>query len=112
MKIVITCTFAYPESFVRVGWSNLKTFFSVFFRGERGSKQIPLKTGHHRPASELPFKCRYCPKIECWLDRFVIFQAIRTSVAKKHYIFVIFQEGPDPMSPSGSGWCLCYLFMV
>ena len=36
--------------------------------------------------------------IECWLGSFVIFQGIRTSIAKKPYIFVIFQGGPDPLS--------------
>ena len=39
--------------------------------------------------------------IECWLGRFVIFQGIRTSIAKKTYIFGIFQGGgsgpPDPL---------------
>ena len=41
-------------------------------------------------------------QIECWLGSFVIFQGIRTSIAKKPYIFVIFQGGgggPDPLSP-------------
>ena len=32
-------------------------------------------------------------KIECWLGSFVIFQGIRTSIAKIPYIFVIFQGG-------------------
>ena len=32
----------------------------------------------------------------------VIFQGIRTCIARKPYIFVIFQGGgPDPLSPSG-----------
>ena len=31
--------------------------------------------------------------IECWLGSFVIFQGIRTSIGRKHYIFVIFQGG-------------------
>ena len=30
----------------------------------------------------------------------VIFQGIRTSIAKEPYIFVIFQGGPNPLSPS------------
>ena len=38
-------------------------------------------------------------KIKCWLDRFVIFQGIRTSIAKKPYIFVIFQRGSGPPAP-------------
>ena len=36
---------------------------------------------------------RWWPNIECWLGSFVIFQGIRTSIAKKPYIFVIFQWG-------------------
>ena len=31
-----------------------------------------------------------------------IFQGIRTCIARKPYIFVIFQGGPDPLAPSGS----------
>ena len=38
--------------------------------------------------------------IECWLGSFVIFQRIGTGIAKKPYIFVIFQGGPDPLSRS------------
>ena len=49
-----------PESFVR-GGPTLTTFFSFFFfsliRG--GRIQIPLLAGHHRPASETPFKWRF-----------------------------------------------------
>ena len=42
---------------------------------------------------------RWWPNIECWLESFVIFQRTRTSIAKKPYIFVIFQGGPDSLSP-------------
>ena len=42
---------------------------------------------------------RWRPINECWLGSFVIFQGIRTSIAKKPYIFVIFQGGLDPYSP-------------
>ena len=42
---------------------------------------------------------KYC---KCWLGIFLIFQGIGTSIAKKPYIFVIFQGGPDPGPPSGS----------
>ena len=31
------------------------------------------------------------PNIECWLGSFFIFQGVRTSIAKKTYIFVIFR---------------------
>ena len=34
-----------------------------------------------------------CTNNECWLGSFVIFQGIRTCIAKKPYIFVIFQVG-------------------
>ena len=37
------------------------------------------------------------PGIECWLGSFAIFQGIRTCIARKSYIFVIFQGGLDPL---------------
>ena len=41
--------------------------------------------------------------MECWLGSFVVLRGIRTSIAKKPFIFVIFQGGPDlPVPPSGS----------
>ena len=42
----------------------------------------------------------YWPKYECWLGSCVVFQGIRTSIAKKPYIFVNFHGGggPDPLS--------------
>ena len=44
-----------PESFVRGGAT--LTFFIFPFRGER--IHISLNAGHHRPASEAPFKWRF-----------------------------------------------------
>ena len=85
-----------------------------------------LVAGHHRPARETPFKCRWHaddgPTLNAgsvavifrWIRAsiakksyiFVIFQGgIRTSIANKHYIFVIFQGGggvQTPCPPSGS----------
>ena len=75
-------------------------------RGER--IQIPLKAGHHRPASETPAFRWHADhgltslNIERWLGNFVIFQGIQTSIAKKPYILVNFQggvEGLDPVPP-------------
>ena len=62
-----------PESFVRGGPT------LIFLVDE----QIPLKAGHHLPASET-----LCD-----------FKVILTSIAKKPYIFVIFQGGPDLVPP-------------
>ena len=51
--------------------------------------------------------CRWL-SIDCWLGSFLIFQGIRTSIAKKPYIFVIFlgvvcpEPLPPPPSRSGS----------
>ena len=94
-----------PESFVR-GVSTLTAFFFSLIGG--GMIQIPLLlAGHHQPASKTPFKWHFAGMPiraqHCWLDRFVIFQGIRTSIAKKRYIFVIFhgRSGP-PVPPSGS----------
>ena len=73
------------RKFVR-GGTTLTTFLLV----DEGRAEDPYntKSGHHRPTSD------------CWLGSFVIFQEIQTSIAKKSYIFVIFQGGP--VSPSGS----------
>ena len=90
-------------------------FFFFFFKLMRGEMiQIPLKVGHHRPASETPFKWRFAggpmmAHIVCWPGSFVIFQRIWTSIAKKPYIFVILQGGsgpPCPPPPSGSAHAL------
>ena len=97
----ISC--ADPESFVRGGPTLTTSFFSLM-RG--GRIQIPLLTGHQRPASETPFKWRFAggPMIAqhgmlAWY--FVIFQGIPTSIAKEPYCFVIFQGGggPVPLPP-------------
>ena len=44
------------------------------------------------------------PNIECWLGSFVIIQGIRTSIAKKPYIFVLpgGPVSPVPPPPPGS----------
>ena len=73
------------ESFAR----EVHFFFFFFDKGKE--VQIALKAGHHRPASETPFKWRLAggpmmTNIECWLGSFVILQGIRTSIAKKPYI--------------------------
>ena len=67
---------------------------------------MPLEAGQNRPAN-VSLACRCWPNIECWLGGFVIFQGIRTSIAKKPYIFVIFFRGGGsgplyPPTPSGS----------
>ena len=94
-------TCADPESFFKGGPTLRMFFFSLFFNNWI---QIPLKSGHHRPASQTSLNavslvCRWWPNMEYWLGSFVIFQGIRTSIAKKLYIFVIFQGGGDTLSP-------------
>ena len=90
------------------------TFFKLM-RGE--GIQIPLLAGQHRPANETPFNGVFAsePMVtndECWHCSFVIFQGIRTSIAKKPYTFVIFQGGPGPPTPpppaSGSAHVYTY----
>ena len=79
--------------------------FLPFFKLMRGERiQLPLKAGHHRPASKTQFKRRFAggPMVaqnEYWICGFVIFQGIFTSIAKKPYIFVIYQGGMDPGPP-------------
>ena len=73
-----------------------------FFRG--GSK-YHYKRDIIGPPAKRQMACRCWPNIEFWLVSFVVLQGIRTNIAKKPYIFVIFQRGgggPDPCPPSGS----------
>ena len=82
----------------------------------RGKRiKIQLKAGHHRPASETPrhlwrlaggkrhaiygvsLADRWWPDIECWLGSFVIFQGIRTSIAKKHITLWFFRGWRSPL---------------
>ena len=53
-----------------------------------------------RHLNGISLACRWWPHIECWLGSFVIFQRIRINIAKKSYIFVIFQGGFGPTVPS------------
>ena len=52
----------------------------------------PVK--HHLNGVSLA--CRSCSNFECCLAGFVIFQGIWTSIARKPYIFVIFQGATGP----------------
>ena len=59
---------------------------------------LPLKGNSRRPSGHLngvSLEGRWWPDIECWLGSFVI----RTSIAKKPYIFVIFHGGSRPPVP-------------
>ena len=42
----------------------------------------------------------------------MIFKGIRTTIASEPYISVNFQEGPDPLPPSGSAHALSYAVYV
>ena len=65
----------------------LYLFIFIYLVGE-GREDLNITiTGHHRPASETPFKWRFAgvPMMaqHCWLGSFVIFQGIWTSIAKQ-----------------------------
>ena len=85
------------------GSPTLTTYFFIhfFMRGEW--IQNALKEGYHRPASETSFTFRWRaddgPTLNACLVA-LIFQGIWTSIARKPYIFVIFQGGQDPLPPS------------
>ena len=70
-----------PRKFFRWGPT---LFFSP------NTTKIGPSSARQRNANLMAFRW---PNIECWLGSFVIFQGIRTSFAKKPYIFVIFQMG-------------------
>ena len=95
-----------PESFVR-GGPNLITFFFFFFFFLFVDGGIEdLNTALNGPSlacyrNAISIAGRWWPNIKCWFGSFVIFHGIQTSIAKKPFIFVIFQGvGPDPLSPS------------
>ena len=97
---------------------NSDNIFFFFFKAER--IQISQKAGRWWPTSETPLNgvslaCWWWPNVECWLGSFWEFQGIRSSIAKKFYVFVIFQVGGGgggggDCPPSGSahwtGLCL------
>ena len=76
-------------------------FDNVFFCMRGGTIKRPLKVCHHRPDSVTPF--------ECWLGGFVIFQGIRTCIAKKPFIFVIFQGGGGGSGPPVPLWIRAWI---
>ena len=101
LKLNCRRTCADPESFVK-GDPTLTTFV---FKVDRGREDpSPTLSGpssaRQRNAFETPLKAfRWhadeCPTLNAGLET-VIFQEIRTCIARKPYIFVIFQcGGPD-----------------
>ena len=86
-------TCADPENFVR-GVPTLTTFF--FCLVDEGWEKYHSKRAINGPPAK---------RIECWLGSLMIFQVIWTRIAKKPYIFVIFQGGggggPDPCPALG-----------
>ena len=90
-----------PESSIRGGSTN-----TGVLRGG-GSKYHYKRAIINPPAlghlNDVSLACRLWPNIECWLGRLVIVQGVRTSIAKKYYMFVVFQGGgggSDPLIPS------------
>ena len=75
-------------------------------RGGEGSKYHYKRAINGPPAKRhlngVSLACRCWPNFKC----FAFFQGIRTNIAQKPYIFVIFQGGggggPDPLSHSNS----------
>ena len=111
-------------------WVQCNGNSDIFFNNLGERIQIQVKLGHRRPASEAPFKCIKCKKhlngvllagrclhiIECWLGSLVIFQVIRTSIAKKPFILLFIGGGgvPTPCPPSGSAHIdhECFLHLI
>ena len=61
--------------------------------------------GHYQPASETPFNWRFpreqmmASVLEYWLGSIVIFQEVRTGIAKTPIFLLISRGGsPDPLS--------------
>ena len=88
----------HADSFIR-GGPNLITFFFLFFFDDEWRKdQNTTISGSSSARQRKPLKWRFSgvPNIECWIGSFVIFKGTRTSIAKKPYIFVIYQGGYGP----------------
>ena len=81
-----TCLCADPEC------SNSYVLFFLVDEGRddhNTTKKEPLLAGQQNAIEMVSLAVQGWPNIECWLG----FQAIWTSIAKKPYIFVIFQGG-------------------
>ena len=99
VRRLVSCTD--PESFVREGPTLTSFFLFVFLVDEGREDPNTSISGPSSACQRMPMMAN----IECWLSSLVIFQEIRTSIARKPYIFVILQGGrvwtPVP-PPSGS----------
>ena len=99
------------RKFCQRGTNRDKVFRVLFFKknfswGEGGSKYHYKGAIISMPAKRhlygVLLACRWWPNIEFWLGSLVIFQGIRTSIAKKHYILLFFRGDGTPVPPSGS----------
>ena len=90
--------------------SNFDNFFLIADERRKDPKTTIIKRAIICPPAKrhlngVLLACRCWPNIECWLGSFVIFQGVCTSIAKKPYIFLIFQGrggeggGSDHLSP-------------
>ena len=52
---------------------------------------------------------RWWPNTECWLVSFAVLQGIQTNIAKKPYIFVIFQGGGGSQPPVPPLWICTWI---
>ena len=85
------------------GGGGIQLFFFTFFLNffpwwGKERIQIPLKRAISAPPAKrqlhgVMLAGRWWPNIEWLLGSFVIFQGIRTIIAKKPYLLVIFQRG-------------------
>ena len=102
--LYISC--ADPESFVR-GGPTLTTFCLSLKRREKNPNTVIYiyingpSSARQRNANKWRFAGGQIPRpnIECWLGSFVIFQGIRTSIAKDPYTLVIFRGGDGSGPP-------------
>ena len=91
---------------------NLITFMYYFsWWGDRGSKYRYKWTIIGPPAKRhlngVSLADRWLPNIKCWLGSFVIIQGIRTSIARKPYIFCDFSRETGPHAPPPLWTRLC-----
>ena len=92
------------------GGGNFDLFFLFFLvdEGREGPNTIisgPSSTRQRNAGGPMKWRFAGGPMIaQHWMPAWQLcdFQGIQTSIAKKTYIFVVFQGGPDPLPPSGS----------
>ena len=83
-------------------------FFFLVYDGREDPNTAIIDPPPKRHLNGVSLAGRLWPNIECWLGSFVALQGIRTSIAEKPYMFVIFQGGGHDILPPPLWTRTCY----